>query len=167
MIALSTFLGLVNGKFGDSNRIDEGSPTKVDYAAMEIRTAINYQTEAIGTVLKNLTQVKRKAVSKSFCIDQNSDSQVLNEQLTSSNLIPQVLDGLKSVGELGSQLRDASSTIQDMKSKMLTMESSVKQLRRETKRAKKEEAALRTSLEALQSVVDAVQGGPVYFDASR
>ena len=54
-----------------------------------------------------------------------------------------------------------------MKSKMLMMESSVKQLRRETKRAKKEEAAMRTSLEALQRVVDAVQGGPVYFDASR
>ena len=166
LIVLLTFLGLVNGKFEGSNRID-ADVSQVDYASMEIRTAINYQTEAIGTVLKNLTQVKRKAVSKSFCIDQNSDSQVLNEQLTSSNLIPQVLDGLKSVGELGSQLRDASSTIQDMKSKMLTMESSVKQLRRETKRAKKEEAALRTSLEALQSVVDAVQGGPVYFDASR
>ena len=63
LIALSTFLGLVNGKFGDSNRIDEGSPTKVDYAAMEIRTAINYQTEAIGTVLKNLTQVKHTGCS--------------------------------------------------------------------------------------------------------
>ena len=95
------------------------------------------------------------------------NSQVLNEQLTSSNLIPQVLDGLKSIGELGSKLSDASSAIADMKSKMLAMESSVRQLRRETKRAKKEEAAMRSSLESLQRVVDAVQGAPVYFDASR
>ena len=93
--------------------------------------------------------------------------QALNEQLTSSNLIPQVLDGLKSIGELGSKLGDASSAIADMKSKMLAMESSLKQLRRETKRAKKEEAAMRSSLESLQRVVDAVQGAPVYFDASR
>ena len=95
------------------------------------------------------------------------NSQALNEQLTSSNLIPQVLDGLKSIGELGSKLGDASSAIADMKSKMLAMESSVKQLRRETKRAKKEEAAMRSSLESLQRVVDASQGAPVYFDASR
>ena len=93
--------------------------------------------------------------------------QVLNEQITSSNLVPQVLDGLKSIGELGIQLKDASSTILEMKSKMIAMESTVKQLRRESRRAKKEEAAMRSSLESLQRAFDAVQGSPVYFDASR
>ena len=69
LIVLLTFLGLVNGKFPKvfegSNRID-ADVSQVDYASMEIRTAINYQTEAIGTVLKNLTQVNRTAVSKSL-----------------------------------------------------------------------------------------------------
>ena len=62
------------------------------------------------------------------------NSKALNERLTASNVMPQVMEGLKSIGELGSQLRDASSTILDLRGKMLAMESTVKQLRRETKR---------------------------------
>ena len=92
---------------------------------------------------------------------------MLNEQLTSSNVLPQVLDGLKSIGELGKRLSDASSTILEMKDQILVMEASVKQLRRETKRAKKAEAEMRTSLQILKSTIDAAQGSPVYFDASR
>ena len=50
-------------------KVDSDSDlTQVDYASMEIRTAINYQTEAIGTVLKNLTQVSHAAISPCLCI---------------------------------------------------------------------------------------------------
>ena len=57
LFAFLTSYGIVSGKFDGSNRIDAADVSQVDYASMEIRTAINYQTEAIGTVLKNLTQV--------------------------------------------------------------------------------------------------------------
>ena len=56
--ALFTFFSRVHGKIGDSKGFEpEPDVSRIDYASMEIRTAINYQTQAIETVLKNFTQV--------------------------------------------------------------------------------------------------------------
>ena len=73
LFLLSTFLVLVCGSSYDPRpitwKVDSDSDlTQVDYASMEIRTAINYQTEAIGTVLKNLTQVSHMATCPGLCI---------------------------------------------------------------------------------------------------
>ena len=75
LFLLSTFLVLACGSSYDPRpitwKVDSDSDlTQVDYASMEIRTAINYQTEAIGTVLKNLTQVSHTATSPCLCISQ-------------------------------------------------------------------------------------------------
>ena len=75
LFILSSFLVLVCGSSYDPRpitwKVDSDSDlTQVDYASMEIRTAINYQTEAIGTVLKNLTQVSHTATCPGICMSQ-------------------------------------------------------------------------------------------------
>ena len=58
LAALLSFFSLVHGKIDYSKRFEsEPDVSRIDYASMEIRTAINYQTQAIETVLKNFTQV--------------------------------------------------------------------------------------------------------------